>query len=128
MDDLIEIAPAFSYVLDKGFVSGASTFKTQESGNASLVLRGMPFSLRFKRVDEQILVDIGNDVLGWHPLSGVLELVNSAIRNNQLGSPPDVTLMADLLMWHWDEITHLFSDRKNYYIFQRIPSKRLVDI
>ena len=47
MTDLVDIAPAFSFVVGNGLVPSASDYRPQEFGNAALVMVGAPFSLRF---------------------------------------------------------------------------------
>ena len=112
MIDLADIAPAFSFVVSKGLVLVpiAGDYKPEEFGNAALVMVGAPFSLRFVRDRGQVFVDAGSNAAGWHKLEYVLEFVDNSITQQQLGEPPDLTDMADLLQVRWDKVTSRFSD------------------
>jgi hypothetical protein len=112
MIDLADIAPAFSFVIGKGFVPGTSVYRPQEFGNATLGMTGIPFSLRFERDRGQVFVDVGNDASGWCKLEYVLEFVDSSITQQQLGEPPSPSLMAGLLQGHWDSVVGLFSNQQ----------------
>lgn len=110
MINLADIAPAFSFVVARGLVPSASEYKPQEFGNATLVMVGAPFSLRFERDRGQVFVDVGSTAAGWHKLENVLEFVDNSITQQQLGEPPDPSVLADLLQGHWDEVVNLFSN------------------
>jgi hypothetical protein len=112
MIDLIDIAPAFAFVISKGLVPGAGDYRPQEFGNASLVMMGSPFSLRFERDRSQVFVDAGSTTAGWHKLEYVLEFVDQSVTQQQLGEPPDPVALANLLQLNWAKVASLFSDRQ----------------
>lgn len=112
MIGLIDVAPAFSFIANRGLLPGTATYDQQAFGNANLVMDGTPFSLRFQRDRGQVFMDIGNDAAGWYKLEYVLEFVANSITQKQLGEPPDTTLLANLLQGHWDKVTHLFNDQQ----------------
>jgi len=112
MIDLADIAPAFLFVTGKGLVPSASTYKPQEFGNATLVMIGLPFSLRFERDRGQVFVDVGSDESGWYKLEYVLEFVDSSVTQQQLGEPPAPALLASLLQGRWDMVASLFADQQ----------------
>ena len=128
MIDLTDIAPAFSFVIGKGFVPGTSVYKPQEFGNATLVLTGVPFTLRLERDRGQVFVDVGSDTCGWYKLEYVLEFVGSAITQQQLGEPPSPVLMADLLQGRWDEVVDLFSDQWRILQLQAFAKQKSSDL
>lgn len=115
MPDLADIAPAFSFVVGKGFVPSASDDRPNEFGNVALVMEGAMFSLRFLRDRGQVFVDAGSGAAAWHQLQYVLEFVDNSITQQQLGEPPDPVVMANLLQLNWDRVASLFSDQ------QKIP-------
>ncbi|MBL0283840.1 MAG: hypothetical protein IPQ01_07990 [Zoogloea sp.] len=111
MIDLADIAPAFSFVVSKGLVLvPIANVQAQDSALRLLVGEGAPFSLRFRvRVGERVFVDgrsmplaVENSNRSW--------FVDNSITQQQLGEPPDLTDMADLLQVRWDKVTSLFSD------------------
>ena len=112
MIDMADIAPAFSFLIGEGFVPAMSFYNPQKFGNATLVVTGISFSLRFKRDRGQVFVDVGSDASGWYKLEYVLEFVNRSITQQQLGEPPSATLMADLLQESWDSVAGLFSNQQ----------------
>ena len=112
MIDLVDIAPAFSFVISKGLVPIAGDYEPQAFGNAALVMGGVPFSLRFERDRGQVFVDAGSDAAGWHKLEYVLEFLDDSITQQQLGEPPDPTALANLLQGRWDKMADLFSDQQ----------------
>lgn len=118
MIDLVDMAPAFSFVVDKGFVPSTATYDPQAFGNASLVMAGTEFSLQFERDRGQVFVNIGSDAIGWHKLEYILEFVDNAITQKQLGTPPDMVILANLLQGHWDKIVQLFSDQQKLSQFR----------
>jgi hypothetical protein len=124
MIDLTNIAPAFSFVIDMGLVTGASNCKPQEFGNAALVMEGIPFSLRFERDRGQVFVDAGGDATGWYKLEYVLEFVNSSVTQQQLGEPPDIAVMADLLQLNWAKVVHLFGDQQKILQLQAFAKQK----
>lgn len=124
MIDLADIAPAFSFVVGKGLVPSASDYKPQEFGNASLVIVGAPFSLRFERDRGQVFVDVGSNAAGWHKLEYALEFVDRSITQQQLGEPPDPTILAKLLEGHWDEVVDLFNDLRKTGQFQAFAKQK----
>lgn len=128
MIDLTDIAPAFSFVQRKGFVVGASDYRPQEFGNATLVIVGVPFSLRFERDRGQVFVDLGSDAVGWHKLEYVLEFVDNSITQGQLGEPPDLAVMASLLQAHWGKVTDLFSDPQKILQLQAFAKRKSVTL
>ncbi len=126
MIDLADIVPAFSFAVDKGFVTSISDYEPQEFGNAFLVMVGAPFLLRLERDRGQIFVDVGSNAAGWHKLEYVLEFVDNSITQQQLGEPPDPVVMANLLRMHWDEVAELFSDQQNTSQLQAFSKQKSV--
>jgi hypothetical protein len=124
MIDLADIAPVFSFVVGKGLVPSANTYKPQEFGNATLVMTGLPFSLRFERDRGQVFVDVGSDTCGWYKLEYVLEFVDSSITQQQLGEPPSPAIMADLLQGRWDKVMDLFSDQRGILQLQAFAKQK----
>ena len=112
MIELAQIAPAFSYIADKGFVSSASGYHPERFGNADLLMVGAPFSLRFLRDRGEVFVDAGSTAGGWHKLENVLEFVDPSITEQQLGSPPDPERMAQLLQEKWDDVVNVFLNQE----------------
>jgi hypothetical protein len=109
---LADVAPAFSFVVTKGLVPSAGDYRPQEFGNASLLMTGAPFSLRFERDRGQVFVDAGSTAVGWHKLEYVLEFVDNSVTQQQLGEPPDPAAMANLLQLNWDGVVSLFGDQQ----------------
>jgi hypothetical protein len=124
MIDLIDIAPAFSFVINKGLTPSTATYDPQAFGNARLVMTGTPFSLQFERDRGQVFVDIGNDAVGWHKLEYALEFVDSSITQKQLGAPPDIADLANLLQGRWDKVAHLFNDHQKMSELQAFAKKK----
>jgi hypothetical protein len=112
MIDLADIAPAFSFVVGKGFAPSLSGYSPLQFGDAVLVMEGALFSIRFVRDRGQVFVDAGSNVVGWHKLEYVLEFVDKSVNQHQLGEPPDLVVMANLLRSNWDRVQSLFSDQK----------------
>lgn len=112
MIDLDDIAPAFSFVVEKGLVPSSSDYKPQEFGNAVLVMVGEPFSLRFERDRGQLFVDAGSGPAGWHKLEYLLEFVDDSVTQQKLGEPPAPVAMARLLQLNWDKVSGVFGDRQ----------------
>lgn len=109
---LTAIAPDFSFVVGKGLVPSASVYKPEVFGNASLVMVGAPFSLRFQRDRGQVFVDIGSNAVGWQKLEYVLEFVDHSVTEQHLGAPPDPAALAELLRGRWDKVVGLFMDEQ----------------
>lgn len=126
MISLIEIAPAFSFVLGKDFSPdpSATDYRQGEFGNAVLVMTGPKFSLRFERDRGQVFIDVGSARDGWHKLEYVLEFANPSITQQQLGEPPDSATLADLLLQNWDTVTCLFSDRTQLPLLRDFSKER----
>jgi hypothetical protein len=112
MIDIVEIAPAFTFVTEKGLVPGRSDYKPREFGNAVLFMEGASFSLRLERDRGEVFVDVGNDAAGWHKLEYVIEFLDNSITQQQLGEPPRSDAMAGLLYAYWDRVISLFNDKK----------------
>src|SRR5262245_43123459 len=127
MIGLIDIAPAFIFLTDKGFIPGADNYNPQEFGNASLIIIGVPFSIRFQRDRGQVFVDAGNEAIGWYKLEYVLEFVDNSITQKQFDEPPDLTLMANLLQKHWDQVVKLFNNQQQVLQLQVFTKQQTVD-
>ncbi|NJA08192.1 hypothetical protein HC024_21010 [Methylococcaceae bacterium WWC4] len=130
MTNLIDIAPAFAFILDKGFVPGESEYKPQEFGNAVLVMTGTQFSLRFERDRGQVFIDVGNNIFGWYKLEYVLEFLDCINTQSQLGAPPEPRLLASLLQQLWEKVIALFStpeEISQLQIFSKQKSTALLD-
>lgn len=128
MIELADIAPAFAFVAGKGLTSSTSDYKPKEFGNATLVMTGTPFSLRFERDRGQVFVDAGSDTAGWHKLEYVLGFVDTSVSQQQLGEPPDPAALADLLKIHWDSIVGVFSDPQKVLQLQEFARRRSADL
>jgi hypothetical protein len=126
MINLADIAPAFSFVVGKGLVPSASDYRPQEFGNVTVVMVGVPFSLRFERDRGQVFVDVGSNAAGWHKLEYVLEFVDNSVMQQQLGEPPAPTALANLLQGRWDKVADLFSDQKKTSQLQAFAKQKSV--
>jgi hypothetical protein len=124
MIDLADIAPTFLFLVDKGFVTKASSYRPQEFGNAVLVTVGALFSIRFKRDRGQVFVEIGSDAVGWHSLEYVLEFVDNSITQQRLGEPPDVAIMAGLLQLNWYKVANLLGDQQKILQLQAFAKQK----
>jgi len=124
MIDLADIAPSFSFVVGKGLVPSTSIYKPREFGNATLMMTGLPFSLRLERDRGQVFVDVGNDAVGWYKLEYVLEFVDGSVTQRQLGEPPTLALLAGLLQGRWDKVADLFSDQQRILQFQAFAKQK----
>ena len=124
MINLADIAPAFLFVVTKGLVPSAGVYKPQEFGNASLLMKGVPFSLRFERDRGQVFVDIGGNADEWNKLEYALEFVDRTLTQQQLGEPPGLTTLANLLQTHWNEIADLFEDPQKANQFQAFAQQK----
>lgn len=107
---LADIAPAFSFIADRGFAPRTSAYNPQEFGNGILVMAGTPFSLRFVRDRDQVFVNIGDDTAGWHKLEYVLEFIDNSVTQQQLGEPPSPAILANLLHARWNNVVQLFNE------------------
>lgn len=110
MINIDDIAPAFAFLLHKGFIPGPAVDRPLEFGNAQVELNGQAFSLRFTRERGQIFVDIGTTSSGWYKLEYVLEFVDRSVKQSEFGQPPDASIMSDLLQRNWDGVTKVFND------------------
>lgn len=127
MIDLASIAPAFSFVVDKGLLPCACDYRTHDFGVAALVMQGASFSLRFEHDRGQIYVEAGSERTGWHRLEDVLEFVDgSLVGPRSLGESPDLCAMAGLLQSHWDSVAGLFGDRRRMSQLHSFARKKSV--
>lgn len=124
MINLADIAPAFSFVVNKGLVQSSATYDPQAFGDASLAMAGEPFSLRFVRDRGQVSVEVGGDVTGWYLLAYVLEFMDSSVTQQQLGEPPAPALLASLLQGRWDKVAYLFSDQQRILQLQAFAKQK----
>ena len=113
MIDLAEVAPAFSFVVVNGLVQSASTYTPDRFGNATIVMVGAPFSMRFTRDRGEVFVDAGSNSAGWHKLEDILQFVDHSVTQEQLGGPPNIAVMAKLLELNWNKVRSVFSDQQN---------------
>jgi hypothetical protein len=127
MKNLYDIAPEFSFVIDKGFTLESIEYKPEEFGNASLVMLGVPFSIRFERDRGQIFIDIGNDAIGWHKLEYVLEFCDNSVASH-VGKPPEPKVLASLLLECWEKVIDLFSNRQKIFEFQAFAKGKSDDL
>lgn len=118
MIDLDSIAPAFSFVSDKGFAPNLIDYKPQEFGNAVLIMKGTVFSLRFIRDRGQIFVDAGNNVAGWYKLEHLLEFVNDSRSIQQHDESHDLTKMAIPLQMQWENVVSVFNNQNKILQFK----------
>jgi len=124
MINLADIAPAFSFIVNKGLVQSSATYDLQAFGDASLVMAGEPFSLRFVRDRGRVSVEVGGDVIGWYLLTYVLEFVDSSVTQQQLGGSPAPALLARLLQGRWDKVAYLFSDQQRILLLQAFVKQK----
>ncbi len=124
MISLPDIAPSFLFIVGKGFAQTTAVYNPQEFGNASLVMRGAPFSLRFERDRGQVTVDVGNDSSGWQKLEDVIEFVDNSVTQGALGAPPKLDVMARLLEQHWNTIAKLFVDSQEFSRFRTFAKQK----
>lgn len=127
MIELMNIAGSFSFTLNKGFSMGRIAYSPEEFGNADLTIAGEAFSIRLERDRGQTFANIGNKFLGWYKLEYVLEFSDSSITQQQLGAPPDVTLLADLLQNRWDKVVELFNDPKKVLRLHTFTEQKTAD-
>ena len=128
MINLVDIASTFSFIADKGLILSAANYDPQAFGDVSLVIAGLPFSLRLVRDRDQVFVDIGNDAAGWYKLEYVLEFVDNSITQKHLSEPPDITLLANLLQGNWDKTSQLFSDEQKMSQLNSFANQKTVDL
>lgn len=124
MVDLADLAPAFTFVIGKDFETSVSDYRPQEFGNATLEMAGAQFSLRFERDRGQIFVDAGNKAVGWYKLEYVLEFVDNSLTQQQLGEPPELVVIADLLQMNWDKVANLFDDEQRISQLQEFSKQK----
>ena len=124
MINLMDIAPAFSFVVQYGFVPHEKAYNPHEFGNAMLVMKGAQFSLRFERNRGQVFVDIGNSSIGWHKLEYILEFVDSSITQQQLGEPPNPEILAKLLQKSWGKVIDSFIEPQKMSEFECFSKKK----
>lgn len=101
---------AFSFLIANGLVRQPREGPPRDFRNPELVMIGVAFSLRFERDGWHIFVEVGDNAEGWHKLEHVLEFVDSSVTPQQLGQPPDLSVMAQVLQRNWDKVTSLFSE------------------
>jgi hypothetical protein len=118
MVELSDIAPSFAFVQHEGFVQVSGHYKPEEFGNAVLVMAGQNFSLKFERDRGQIFVDIGNSDIGWEKLEYALIFLDNSIKEEQLGSPPTESRLADLARSNWKKIFQLHEDTVSMSAFK----------
>lgn len=118
MIELLDIAPSFSFILQRDFVKASDRYKPEEFGNADLVMDGAKFSLKFERDRGQVFVDIGGPVVGWEKLEYALIFVDDGITEERLGSPPEVAKLANLTMSHWAKIEQLYTEGTDLSAFR----------
>ena len=124
---LADIAPAFAFILERGFVAGESRYEPEHFGDALLVMHSSPFSLRFVRDRGQDFVDVGSASSGWTSLGYVLEFIDHEITQSQLGKPPDIGVLAKLLQAHWDEVVELFGNLKRMSQFNVFAERKAAE-
>ncbi len=124
MISLIDIAPAFSFVLEKGLVQSSATYDPKAFGNFYLVLNGKVFSLRIEQDRGQVFIDIHNDLIGWCKLEYIIEFIDSSLREENLGAPPNPTRLANLLKENWAEIEMVFNDKKRIQALKNFIQKK----
>lgn len=123
MKNLYDIAPDFLFVIEKGFTLESIEYQPKEFGNASLVMLGMPFSIRFERDRGQVFVDIGSDAIGWHKLEYILEFFDNSV-GSSFGKPPEPKILASLLLEYWEKVVDLFSNRQKMLEFQTFAKEK----
>ena len=124
MISLIDIAPEFSFVLEKGLVQSSAIYDPKAFGNFYLVLDGKIFSLRIEQDRGQVFIDIRNDLIGWCKLEYIIEFINRSIRGENLGAPPNPTRLANLLKENWAEIEMVFNDKKRILALKNFIQKK----
>jgi hypothetical protein len=124
--DLTRMAPAYTFLLERGFSAGTDAWWPQAFGAPALLMVGSPFSLRFERGEHgaATIVDLGSNALGWHRLEHVLEFVDPAEAQGWRDGPPGPEGLAELLQSHWDVITALFSSREETALLQAYSRRR----
>lgn len=128
MINLVDLAPDFLFIIEKGFVSSSATYNPKEFGNATLVMRGPPFSLQFERDRGQIFVNIGNIQTEWYKFEHVVEFLNNSISDDQLGEPPNISFLARILHEQWENISLLFKDQKKMMHLQEFVQKKIIKL
>jgi hypothetical protein len=124
------MAPAFTFLLERGFCAGAGPWWPLDFGAPALLMAGSPFSLRFEEGEAgtATIVDLGNNALGWHRLEHVLEFVDPAEAQGWHSGPPGPEAMAALLQSHWDDISALFSNRDLMLRLQAYTRRRAAQV
>jgi hypothetical protein len=115
MTDISAIFPAFTFLKTRGLV--------QTEGGDAIVMKGMPFSVRIARDRGQVVVDIGDEQAGWHPMPHSVQYVDLALTQKDFGPSPSAETIAKLLDSHWDVLCNLFLERKASARFRRARMK-----
>lgn len=116
MTDISALFPAFAFLKARGLVQA-------EGSDDAIVMKGTPFSVRIARDRGQLVVDIGDEQTGWHPMPHSVQYVDLALTQRDFGPSPSPEVIAKLLDSHWDALCNLFSERKASARFRRARMK-----
>jgi hypothetical protein len=112
MTDISQVFPPFAFLKTRGLVQ-------TEGRDGFVVMAGMPFSVRIGRDRGQVVVDIGDEQTGWHPMPHSIQYVDLALTQRDFGPSPSAETIARLLDSHWDALCGLFTERKHSRFFRR---------
>ncbi len=110
MTTLMDIAPEFSFVLDRGMRHIAGRYDPETFGNAEVILEGAVFSLRFFRDRGETFVEIGDQVSGWNDLDCVLDFLDQLREASPSVEERNMEASAKQLEAHWSELLMLLAD------------------
>jgi hypothetical protein len=127
---LARMAPAYTFLLERGFSAGTDAWWPLDFGAPALLMVGAPFSLRFEAGEQGVatVVDLGSNALGWHRLEHVLEFVDPAEAQGWRDGPPGPEALAELLQSHWDVISALFGSREDTARLQAYSRRRAAQV
>jgi hypothetical protein len=126
MTCLVEVAPAFGFVLAKGLLPRArdDVAKATTVGNLAMVLVGTPFSLRIERDNDQMFVHAGSNSLGWHRLEHVLAFIDSELAPPPSSEPAGMEVLARLLELQWEAVGRVFRTRERVAALESFALRR----
>jgi hypothetical protein len=129
MTCLVDVAPAFGFVLSKGLLPRSRDAVAEPlEGNLAVVMVGTHFSLRIERDSGQMFVHAGSNTLGWHRLEHVLAFIDSELAPEPSCEPAALELLARLLEQQWDAVTRLFRTRGRVAALESFALRRSASV
>jgi len=109
--ELSDFAPSFLFLCEQGFAKESGSYLAGRTDSGHLIMSSQKFSMKFTLDRNQVFVDIGSENIGWEKLELALMYVDKSILEKELGAPPKLDLLADLLRANWNEITSIYNNR-----------------